>query len=409
MHYLDHAATTPLDPAVGEAYLWAATHLGGNPSALHTPGRAARSLLEDARESIARSIGCDSHEVIFTSGGTEADHLALSAWSGEESGAAGTPVSAASASATPATPAASAPARHPRHAFSAVEHPAVAATAQMHRERGPFEIATIPVTHEGALQWDSVAELAAGGVVSLSVMAANNETGVLTDLAALRDIVGPQVQIHTDAVQAVALEESPWPVVDAMSISGHKIGAPVGIGALIARRGYTMRPLWGGGGQERKLRSGTINAAGAWALATALTLAGERREANRERLGGYRDNLAGELLAAIPDAFITGGSMPRLPSHLHLTIPEIDTEALLLGCDMAGIALSLGSACHAGVQRPSAVTTAMGISEPGVRITFGHTSTEDDWRAVARELPAIVETARRAYRRRRGKEGVCAS
>lgn len=377
MTYLDHAATTSLDPRVAQTWL-NATQTLGNANSLHTPGRAARSLLEDARETVADVVGCDPHEVIFTSGGTEADNLAVSGLYR------GVPV-----------------------AYSTIEHPAVGESARLHRTRVGTPVWEIPVGETGVVVPDDVrsvldqARMQGEPVGVVSVMAANNETGLIQPIQEIAQVVrAAGAAFHTDAVQAIGLIDIDFSGLDAMTISGHKIGAPVGVGALIARRDFPLEALEGGGGQERKVRSGTINVAGAVALAESLRIAAEERAEKSARLGALSERLAGGLLAAIPDSSRSGAG-ERLVSHVHLLVPGADPEALLLGCDMAGLAISLGSACRAGVQRYSEVLAAMGLGEvAAVRLTLGATSTDADVDHAISALPGIVEVARKAGRRR---------
>ncbi|GAA1641338.1 cysteine desulfurase family protein [Georgenia ruanii] len=394
-HYLDHAATTAVRPAAAEAYAEELTRLG-NPSSLHAAGRDARRRLEEARERLAAALDADPAEVIFTSGGTEADNLAVKGAYWARRGAA--------------------PERT-RLAISAVEHHAVLEAAGWLAAHEGAVLDTLPVGADGVLDTAALeAHLAAHGPATavVSVMWANNETGALQPVervAALAHAVG--VPVHTDGVQAVGHV----PVrfrgsgVDALSLSGHKLGAPVGVGALLARRGLGLSPVEHGGGQERGVRSGTLAVAGARALAVVVSAAVAEQETEAERLGVLRDRLVAAALAVPgvtlsgPPVTPSGPHQARLPGTAHLTIEGADADALLFGLDMAGIDASSGSACQAGVQEASHVLLAMGRSEEqarsALRFSLGWTSTAADVDAVAAALPGVVEQARRARATRR--------
>lgn len=365
MIYLDWAATAPLSETAKRAWL-EATAVAGNASATHAAGRAARSVLEDAREQIASVLGVDPPEVIFTSGGTEADNLAVAG-----------------------------PAARGRVLYSAIEHPAVREAAELHAPAHDV----IPVTADGVVDMTALESMLDEDVSLVSVMAANNETGIIQPLAEIAALVrerAPQARLHTDAVQAVASLDIPAGF--AMSISGHKLGAPVGVGALIAARDYPLVPLEGGGGQERRVRSGTLNVAGAAALAAALSEAVELRSEREARLRALGDRVVAACVRA--GGSPSGGDVPRLAHIVHALFPATDPEALLLGLDMAGIACSTGSACSAGVYRPSRVLEAMGVDEAAtpLRFSLGEGTTEADIDALERALPAAVDMARRAVR-----------
>lgn len=379
MTYLDHAATTAVRPEAVRVWHDTALQLG-NPSSLHGPGRRVRALLEEARETIAAVLDCDPTEVILTSGGTEADNLAI----------AGT--ARARRAATGAN----------RVAVSAIEHPAVLESALALRVEG-FEVELLPVGRDGRLRECALEALDEHTAV-VSVMWANNETGVVQPLEAVvaraRELGVP---VHTDAVQAVGHVEVSFrrAGVDLLSLSGHKLGAPVGVGALLARRGTPLAPVTHGGGQERGVRSGTLNAAGAAALAAALTAAAAEVERSGQR--ELRRRLEA-CLAAIPGVHISGAGLPeaqRLPTHAHAVIDGVDADALLFALDRAGIAASSGSACRAGVQEPSHVIEAMGFSAEqargGLRCSLGWTSTAADVAALAAVIAEVVTRARAAH------------
>ncbi|MFC7406272.1 cysteine desulfurase family protein [Georgenia alba] len=382
--YLDHAATTPVRPEVAAAYAEELTRLG-NPSSLHSAGRDARRRLEEAREQLAAAIGAEPAEVIFTSGGTEADNLAVKGgyWArraGDE--------------------------RLRTVAVSAVEHHAVLEAAEWLGEHEGAEVVLLHVDRDGVVDPGHLEEvLATGTVAVVSVMWANNETGALQpvrDVAARAHAAG--VPVHSDAVQAVGkvpvhLDRSG---LDALSLTGHKLGAPVGTGALVARRDLALIPVEHGGGQERGVRSGTLHVAGARALALAVEMAVADQEAEAARLRDLRDRLVAGATAAVDGLRVTGpGPDHRLPGLAHLTVAGADPDALLLGLDMAGIAASSGSACQAGVQQPSHVLLAMGYdtdeARSALRFSLGRTTSDADVDAVLAALPGVVGSARKAY------------
>lgn len=402
MIYLDHAAHSPLLDVARDAWVNSATR-AGNPSAIHGAGRAARAILEDSREAVAEVLGVDSAEIMWTSGGTESDNLAVQG---------------------PAFVSAD-DADHRIIAVSAIEHPAVREAAELARSRGGVQAVTIPVDRSGIVDPAAVvASLRGAGAtadsdITVSVMAVNNETGLIQPLPQIVAAVRaefPNARIHTDAVQAVgridiAANEQDESAVDALSISAHKLGGGVGTGVLMARRTYPLAMLEGGGGQERAIRSGTINTAGAAALAAALTWAHEHRAERAERLGQLRDLLVGEALASIEGAFISGDpDGPRVPHIAHIIVPGVDAEALILGLDMAGISAATGSACSAGVRRPSPVLLAMGYDEidasGGLRLSLGDSTTRDDIEATLAALPQCVAMARSAAARRSARNKV---
>ncbi|MHB1289611.1 cysteine desulfurase family protein [Georgenia sp.] len=394
--YLDHAATTPVRPDVAAAYAEELTRLG-NPSSLHAPGRDARRRLEEAREQLAATLDADPPEVLFTSGGTEADNLAVKGtfWA-RRTGA------------------------RTRLAVSAVEHHAVLEAARWLATDGA-ELDLLVVTAAGVLDVDALERhLAEHGhrTTLVSVMWANNETGVLQPLdrvvAAAR---AAGVPVHSDAVQAVGHVPVRFHAagLDALSLSGHKLGAPVGTGALLARRELALTPVEHGGGQERGVRSGTLAVAGARALALAVSSAVAEQEAETARLRRLRDRLLTAVRAAVPGVHRSGpdpdhvGAEAWLPGVLHLTVAGADADALLFGLDRAGIAASSGSACQAGVQEASHVLLAMGRDEEqarsALRFSLGRTTTDADVDAAIAALPGVVENARRAHATRRPPRG----
>ncbi|WP_345214808.1 cysteine desulfurase family protein [Georgenia halophila] len=387
--YLDHAATTPVRPEVAAAYTEELGRLG-NPSSLHGAGREARRRLEEAREQLAAAIGAEPAEVVLTSGGTEADNLAVKgAYWGRRA-------------TDPALRAV---------AISAVEHHAVLEAAEWLGEHEGADVTQLRVDSDGTLDLDHLDEVLAPGTVAVvSTMWANNETGVLLpvpEVAARAHAAG--VPVHSDAVQAVGKVPVHFARsgLDAMTLTGHKLGAPVGTGALVARRDLTLTPVEHGGGQERGVRSGTLAVAGARALALAVELAVADQEAEADRLRGLRDRLVAGAVSAVDGLRLTGpaDAETRLPGHAHLTVADADVDAMLLGLDMAGVAASSGSACQAGVQQASHVLVAMGRdpqeARSALRFSLGRTSTRDDVDAVLAALPSVIENARKAYATRR--------
>ena len=389
--YLDHAATAPVLPEAAEAFAHAAAELG-NPSAVHAFGRTTRRIVEESREEIAAVLGADPAEVILTSGGTEADNLAvLGRWealAGEGPEVAG---------------------RRLGVVVSAIEHPAVLESAHYLAQRRGAGLHVAPVTADGVLDLDALAdhleqaERAGVRIAVCSVMWANNETGAIQPIPELVDLAGTHgIEVHSDAVQAAAHLPIDFGAsgLAALSISGHKLGAPVGIGALIARRDHALAPHHHGGVQERGVRSGTVPAAGARALAVALTAAAERRADEARRLAGLRDRLQAGLLAIAPDARIWSAGADRLPGHLLASVPGTRSESVLFALDMAGIAASAGSACRAGVVGASAAVLALGGTEEearsSLRFTLGRTTTAAEVDAALTTLPSVLTRARAA-------------
>lgn len=384
--YLDHAATTPMLPGATRVLTEHLAH-PGNPSSLHASGRAARRVVEEARERAAAALGARPSEVVWTSGGTEADNLAVKGlfWARRTHD----------------------PARR-RILVSAVEHHAVLDPAFWMAEHAGAELVLLPVDGDGVLDLDALrAELEQHGAQAalLSVMWANNEVGALQPLdevVALARRFG--VPVHADAVQAVGQVPVDFAAsgLDAMTVSGHKVGGPGGTGALLARRGLELTPVLHGGGQERGVRSGTLDAPLLASFATALDEAVARRPEHAARVGALRDSLVDGVRAAVSDAVLRGPADParRLPANAHFTFPGCEGDSLLYLLDSAGVEASTGSACQAGVPRPSHVLLAMGVDEDdargALRFSLGHTSTEADVAALLAALPGVVERARAA-------------
>jgi cysteine desulfurase len=384
MPYLDHAATTPMLPEAVDAVSAAMGELG-NPSSLHGSGRRARRRVEEAREQLAAALGARPSEVIFTAGGTEADNLAVKGlfWTRRD-----------------ADP------RRRRVIASAVEHHAVLDAVEWLAAHEGAEISWLPVDRHGVVEPDALrAALDADpeSVALVSVMWANNEVGTvqsITELAAIAHEYG--VPMHTDAVQAVAALPVDFTAsgVDALTMTAHKLGGPYGAGALLLRRDADVVPLLHGGGQERDVRSGTLDVPGAVGLAVATTIAVERQVETARRIGDLRTALMSGIRAAVPDVVVNGHPTQRLPGIAHVSFPECEGDSLLMLLDARGVECSTGSACSAGVAQPSHVLLAMGASEVqargSLRFSLGHTSTQADVDAVIEAIGPAVERARRA-------------
>ena len=381
MVYLDHAATTPMLPEVLAAMTPYFLDEPGNPSSLHASGRRARRAVEEAREAIALALGARPSEVVFTGSGTEADNLAIKGlyWARRE-----------------ADP------RRTRIVASSVEHHAVLDAVEWLVAHENASVTWLPVDSYGRVSVSALREALADDVALVTVMWANNEVGTVQPVAELAEVAAEAgVPFHTDAVQAVGQLDVTFPDgVTALTVTGHKIGGPKGIGALLLRTGVPCTPLLHGGGQERDVRSGTLDTPSIVGLATAVRLAVEQRVCNATRLAGLRDSLVKAVLEAVPDATLNGHPTDRLPSNAHVSFPGCEGDALLLLLDARGIECSTGSACTAGIARPSHVLTAMGLDEEvargSLRFSLGHPTTESDVAAVADAIVPVVERARRA-------------
>jgi cysteine desulfurase len=384
MPYLDHAATTPMLP---EAVTAVADALGelGNPSSLHGSGRRARRRIEESREQLAAALGARPSEVILTSGGTESDNLAVKGifWARR----------------------AADPRRH-RVIVSAIEHHAVLDTVDWLVQHEGAQATWLAVDATGRVDPDALrAAIAADpdSVAVITVMWANNEVGTRQPVAELAAVAAEfGVPFHTDAVQAVGTELVDFAAsgVSALTMTGHKLGGPYGSGALLLRRDVDCTPLLHGGGQERDVRSGTLDVPGAVGLATATDLAVARREVHALRVAALRDELVAAVLAAVEDVVVNGHPSDRLPGIAHFSFPGCEGDSLLMLLDARGIECSTGSACSAGVAQPSHVLLAMGASPAlargSLRLSLGHTSTRADVAAVAAAIGPAVERARRA-------------
>lgn len=383
--YLDHAATTSLHPAALAAMTRELTRTG-NPSSLHGAGRRARSAVEEAREAIAAAGGGHSSEVIFTSGGTEADNLAVKGlfWQRRAEDP-----------------------RRVRILCSTIEHHAVMDTVEwLERDEGA-EVTWLPVDGEGLLDLTALeAELQRDpeSIALVTVMWANNEVGTIQPIRRVVELAeAAGVPVHSDAVQAfgalpLGFRDSG---LAAMSVSGHKIGGPVGVGALFLRRDVKLVPVQHGGGQERDVRSGTLDTASIVGFAAAATACAEALEEEGARLSALRDRLIEGVRAAVPEAVLRGAPGPgRLPANAHFTFPGCEGDSLLFLLDMSGVESSTGSACTAGVPRPSHVLLAMGLDEETARgaqrFSLGHTTTDADVDALLKALPGAFAQARKA-------------
>lgn len=383
--YLDHAATTPLRPEAREAWLEAVDTVG-NAASVHGHGQAARRLWETARESVAASLDCDPIEVLFTSGGTESINLAVKGlWWSREPGR--------SAIVMPEG-----------------EHHATTEAVGWLRQAEGAEVRAVPLTPHGAPDTSAFATAVPGAAVATALVA-NNEVGTLTDVPALVGAAGAAgVPLHLDAVGAVgALEvsfrrwrgssRSPTGLV-ALSMSGHKVGGPAGTGALVVSRYAALTPLIHGGGQQRSLRPGTADVAGAVAMAAALAATAGERETESGRLAALRDHLMARIDAELLEAEILGDRVERLPGNVHVRFPGADGETLLFLLDQQQISVSTGAACQAGITEPSHVVLALGRDERAarsvLRITLGHTTTRADVDALADALPSAYARARAA-------------
>ena len=386
--YVDHAATTPMVPEAVEAMT---AHLGlvGNPSSLHASGRTARRLVEESREAIAAALGARPSEVLFTGGGTESDNLAVKGlyWHrrGED------------------------PARR-RILASAVEHHAVMDPVLWLAEHEAAVVEWLPVDATGRVHPETLeAAIAADpdSVALVSIMWANNEVGTVQPIAELAAVARAHgVPIHSDAVQAVGQLPVDFAAsgLDAMTVTGHKLGGPFGTGLLVLGRTTDLTPVLHGGGQERDVRSGTLDTPGIVGLAAATEVAVKSQPERAEHLAGLRDDLVRRLLAEVPDAVLNGDPdlslQRRLPGNAHFSFPGCEGDALLLLLDARGVECSTGSACSAGVPQPSHVLLAMGVPEGlargSLRFSFGHTSTAADVDAVMDAIGPSVARARRA-------------
>jgi cysteine desulfurase len=374
--YLDYAATTPVRPEVREAMLPLFSERFGNPSSVHRWGQEARAQLESARARLARVIGASPGEIVFTRGGTEADNLAILGRSRMEPGRS--------------------------VVCSAIEHRAVLASAAAAAEEGAT-LHLLQPSEDGVVEPAALdAPLRAGDAPAVvSVMWVNNEIGTVQPVTELAErCADAGVVFHTDAVQAlgklpVRVDETP---VSLLALSAHKVGGPKGTGALFVRRGVKLRPLHFGGGHERGLRAGTEDVAGAVGFALAAELAERERVEQGRRVGALRDRLEAGLRERVPDLRVHGAGAERAPGILNVSMPGASSETLLLSLDLAGIAVSSGSACSSGAVRPSHVLTALGLPEeiagPSVRFSLGRETTDAEVERVLGAFPPVVARLR---------------
>ncbi|MEU9834360.1 cysteine desulfurase family protein [Streptosporangium sp. NPDC048047] len=380
--YLDHAATTPMLPEAIEA-MTAQLGVVGNASSLHAAGRRARRVVEESRESIAEALDARPSEVVFTSGGTEADNLAVKGlyWARRARGAT-------------------------RILMSAAEHHAALDPAHWLGDHQDAKVELLEVDELGRVHPQTLrdaVERDPESVALVSVMWANNEVGTVQPVRVLAAVAHDHgIPFHTDAVQAVGQLPVEFAAsgVDAMTVSGHKVGGPIGAGALLLARGVDPVPVLHGGGQERDVRSGTLDTPAIAGFAAAVRVAVDRRAETAARLTALRDELIRRVREAVPDVILNGDPVNRLPGNAHFSFPGCEGDALLMLLDAKGVECSTGSACSAGVAQPSHVLLAMGAdavrARGSLRFSLGHTSTRDDVDRVAAVIGTVVERARRA-------------
>jgi cysteine desulfurase len=379
--YLDHAATTPMVPEAVEAMTRELTRVG-NASSLHASGRSARRVVEESREAIAAHVGASPAELIFTSGGTESDNLAVKGafWSGTEIG-------------------------RRRVITSTLDHHAVLDSVSWLGQSASADVSYVPVDSAGRINLSALAGAVDARTALVSVMWANNEVGTLQPVRQIAAVAAEHGAVsHSDAVQAVGHIEVNFAAsgLDLLSFTAHKLGGPYGIGALLARRELQLAPILHGGGQERDVRSGTLDVAAAAGFAAALRVATQNRVREEQRLRELRTNLVSAVLAAVPWAVPYGPMLEadRLPGIASIGFPGCAADAILLLLDAAGLDCSTGAACSAGVSQPSHVLLAMGYSEADarsvLRFSLGHSSTPADVRALAGALPEAVQRAKAA-------------
>lgn len=385
--YADHAATGPMLPAARRAWLEQSEQLG-NPSSLHASGRTARRVLEESREQIAAALGVRPSAIIFTSGGTEANNLAVKGlyWARSGSHAARTGILS-----------------------SAIEHHAVLDPVTWLADHEQAKVTWLGVDSQGLIDLEALQEILreqAPIVALATIMWANNEVGTLQPISHIAELMRRSgIPFHTDAVQALGQIPLDLRMMadcgpDAVTITSHKIGGPFGIGALIADPALALTPLLHGGGQERDVRSGTFDAAAAAGFAVAVDHAVMNQSAHHGALVELRDALIAGIRQTIPDAIVNGDLVDRLPGNVHVSFPGCEGDALLMLLDAAGIDCSTGSACTAGIPEPSHVLLAMGVAEPlarsSLRFSLGRTSTMADVERIIAALPGAVSRAQHA-------------
>ena len=377
--YLDHAATTPVDPEVAELMAQVLREVPGNPSSIYAEGRKARALVDRARGEVAEAIGADPAEIVFTSGGTEADNLALRGVLAARDGAADGIVT------------------------SAIEHHAVLDTARDLEARGRARLTVLAVDRDGRVAPDDVARALDERTALVSVMHGNNEIGKLQPIAEIGAVCRSRgIPFHSDAVQTVGaleLDVRALPV-DLLSVNAHKFYGPKGVGALFVRKGTRIATVQTGGGQEKGRRTGTENVPGIAGLGAAMRIAMARRAAESARLVALRDRLIAGVKARIPDATLTGHPTERLPNNASFCFSGTQGEALVVSLDLEGFSVSSGSACTSGDTEPSHVLLALGLArelaQGSLRVTVGRDTTAGDVDAFLAALPPIVARLRAA-------------
>ena len=374
--YLDYAATAPVLPEVLDAMLPFFVNRYGNPSGIHGEGRDTRRALEQARREVAQALGAESSEICFTSGGSESDNLAIQGTAFVLRGKGNHLIT------------------------SRIEHPAVLNTCRWLEKQG-FQITFLPVDEYGTVSPEAVREAIRPETILVSIMTANNEIGTLEPVAEIGAICRQKgVLFHTDAVQAVGMIplRAGEMNADLISISAHKFHGPKGTGALYIRRGTRLDALIHGGSQERGLRAGTENVPGIVGMGKAITIAAAETEKSAERIGKLRDELVRLVRDRVPDTKVNGHPKERLANNCHFSFAGVDSEALLLRLDLAGIAVSGGSACTAGSTEPSHVLQAIGLEEElqkgSIRLTLGRETTPAEIKKTAQVLPEIVSDLR---------------
>ena len=374
--YMDNAATTSVRPEVLEAMLPYFTQHYGNASSIHTFGRAARRALENARKQVAAALGCEPREVYFTAGGSESDNWAIRCAVEHQK-------------------------KKGKHIItSAIEHHAVLHTCEYMEKQG-YEVTYLPVDEYGRVSVESVKNAIRPDTALISIMAANNEIGTLQPVAEIGKLAKENgILFHTDAVQAVgavAIDVNEWNV-DMLSLSGHKLHAPKGIGALYVRKGIRISNLIYGGAQERGLRAGTENLPGIVGLGKAIELAVAELPEYAKRVTALRDRLIDGILEKIPDVCLNGHRTERLPGNVNVSVRYVEGEALLMRLDLAGVAASSGSACTSGSLDPSHVLLAIGlpheIAHGSLRLSLGNDTTDEEVDYVLKKLPEIVDNLR---------------
>ncbi len=377
--YFDHNATTPLDPAVAEVVARTARDTFGNASSVHYYGQQAKAALDDARSAVATLIGAEPSEIIFTSGGTEADNLALRGVMKARRGLGDHLVT------------------------TAIEHHAVLDTARDLESNAHVRLTVVGVDREGRVDPAAIAAAIESKTTLVSVMHANNEIGTIQPIAEIGALCHDRgVKLHTDAVQTVGaldFDVSEIPV-DLVSVNAHKFYGPKGVGALYVRRGTRLATMQTGGGQEKGRRTGTENVAGVVGLGVALRVAAERRGTESARQSRLRDRIIDGVLARVPEAVLTGHRTERLPNNASFCFPGTQGESLIVALDLAGFAASSGSACTSGDTEPSHVLLALGlerhVAQGSLRLTVGRATTDADVDALLEALPPIVARLREA-------------